>query len=148
MNPQHIKTGSEGEDLASDYLISLGHKIISRNFRTKFGEIDIISVDKFGITVFTEVKTIRRSHLQNPSVLYTEKSFPHAIHYAGDNSSADGPFRPEDNYTTGKAGRFRRVAQFYANKYPDSIGRKGYRLDLITLTISDSSVVIRRYRNV
>ncbi|WP_172633858.1 YraN family protein [Caldisericum exile] len=48
--------GKEGEDLATKYLISRGFKILERNFRTPFGEIDIIAV-KDGKLHFIEVKT-------------------------------------------------------------------------------------------
>ena len=48
--------GKEGEDLAVEYLCGRGYRIIARNFRTRFGEIDIIAAD--GPTVcFIEVKT-------------------------------------------------------------------------------------------
>lgn len=51
-NPIAIK----GEDLATKFLIDKGYKIIDRNFRKGYGEIDIISVKK-NILVFVEVKT-------------------------------------------------------------------------------------------
>ena len=48
--------GNRGEELATEYLQKKGYKIIERNFRTRFGEIDIICSD--GPTlVFVEVKT-------------------------------------------------------------------------------------------
>lgn len=45
-----------GETAVCEYLSGLGHEIVARNFRTKFYEIDIVSVcgDKI---YFTEVKT-------------------------------------------------------------------------------------------
>lgn len=49
-------TGLEGEEAAKEFLESKGHKIVARNFKTKFCEIDIVSVR--GDTIyFTEVKT-------------------------------------------------------------------------------------------
>jgi len=48
--------GKDGEDLAVNFLKKKGYKIIERNFRTSFGEIDIIAKDG-EIIVFTEVKT-------------------------------------------------------------------------------------------
>lgn len=35
--------GSMYEDMAVKYLVSQGHTIIKRNYRTSYGEIDIIS---------------------------------------------------------------------------------------------------------
>ena len=48
--------GIFGENAASEYLKSLGFHILSRNFRTKYGEIDIVALDKETL-VFVEVKT-------------------------------------------------------------------------------------------
>lgn len=50
------KLGQDGETLACDYLKRKGYKIITRNFRCRNGEIDIIAQDKETI-VFCEVKT-------------------------------------------------------------------------------------------
>ncbi len=48
--------GILGEDAVCSRLVEKGHRIIERNFRKSFGEIDIISqIDN--IIVFTEVKT-------------------------------------------------------------------------------------------
>lgn len=48
--------GKMGEDLAAEFLKKRGCKIIERNCRKKFGEIDIIMLDKNEL-VFVEVKT-------------------------------------------------------------------------------------------
>lgn len=53
-------TAKLGEDLACKFLISKGYKIIERNFRKGYGEIDIVTRFK-GSLVFIEVKT-RISH--------------------------------------------------------------------------------------
>jgi putative endonuclease len=45
-----------GEDLAEKYLKSKGYKILERNFRKGYGEIDIIAL-KDDTLVFVEVKT-------------------------------------------------------------------------------------------
>lgn len=50
-----------GEDIAAKFLKEKGYKIIERNFRKGYGEIDIIAVNK-NILVFIEVKT-RTSNL-------------------------------------------------------------------------------------
>ncbi len=45
-----------GEDAAANFLLKKGYKIIERNFRKGYGEIDIIAL-KNGILIFVEVKT-------------------------------------------------------------------------------------------
>lgn len=49
-------TGKLGEEIASKYLIKKGYKIIGKNFRKGYGEIDIIAIYQ-NILVFVEVKT-------------------------------------------------------------------------------------------
>ncbi len=48
--------GIKGEGLAVKFLKNKGYKIISRNFKTPIGEVDIIAQDG-KILVFVEVKT-------------------------------------------------------------------------------------------
>lgn len=49
-------TGACGEDVACSFLKKKKYKIIERNFRCPFGEIDIIAKDGIDM-VFVEVKT-------------------------------------------------------------------------------------------
>lgn len=54
-----------GEDKACEYLKKLGFKIIERNFRRGYGEIDIVALDK-DVLVFVEVKTRTSSFYGTP----------------------------------------------------------------------------------
>lgn len=49
-------TGRLGEVFAAEYLERLGYKILEKNYRKQFGEIDIVARDQ-GTLVFVEVKT-------------------------------------------------------------------------------------------
>lgn len=50
--------GALGEQLAVDHLIGLGLKILTRNWRCRYGELDVIAADADTNTVvFVEVKT-------------------------------------------------------------------------------------------
>jgi putative endonuclease len=51
-----MKLGDKGEELASKFLKRAGYKIVSQNYRTPLGEIDIIALDGETL-VFIEVKT-------------------------------------------------------------------------------------------
>ncbi|MBM4128834.1 MAG: YraN family protein [Nitrospira sp.] len=57
--------GSEGETFAVAFLEKRGYKIISRNYKTPIGEIDIIAQDGNTI-VFVEVKTRKDESLGKP----------------------------------------------------------------------------------
>lgn len=52
----NIDIGSYGEFLAQNYLLSKGYILLKKNYRTKTGEIDIIS-KKNSVLSFIEVKT-------------------------------------------------------------------------------------------
>ena len=47
--------GNLGENLACEYLVKKGYKILGRNYRITFGEIDIIA-QLAGVICFVEVK--------------------------------------------------------------------------------------------
>jgi len=54
--PEHLKTGSSGEQAAKAYLKKQGLKFLTENFSTRRGEIDLIFRDGKCL-VFVEVKT-------------------------------------------------------------------------------------------
>jgi putative endonuclease len=50
--------GALGEQVAADHLAGLGLRIVARNWRCRYGELDLIAVDPSADTViFVEVKT-------------------------------------------------------------------------------------------
>ncbi|MCK4881833.1 MAG: YraN family protein [Candidatus Omnitrophica bacterium] len=56
MTTQRTQLGQAGEDAAVAFLEHEGYQILRRNFRNKFGEIDIIAKDRDTVC-FVEVKT-------------------------------------------------------------------------------------------
>lgn len=63
MNKREI--GNKAEDIASKYLLDKGFKILERNFHSRYGEIDIIALDKDTI-VFIEVKYRKNNNFGTP----------------------------------------------------------------------------------
>ena len=74
MNEKAISTraiGDQGEELAAEYLLSNGYSIISRQYRSKHGEIDCIAQDSGGMIVFIEVKSAQSLKFGNPLLWVT-----------------------------------------------------------------------------
>lgn len=65
LSDSHSKrnVGTDGENRAALFLESRGYTIIARNWRTRFGEIDIIA-QKSDLLVFAEVKTLPSGGLE------------------------------------------------------------------------------------
>lgn len=70
--------GKKGESLAISYLKSLGFKIIERNFKKKYGEIDIVALDKDTL-VFVEVKTRWSQKFGSPEEAVTPRKLRSVI---------------------------------------------------------------------
>jgi putative endonuclease len=65
LTKSRIETGKEGEDLAVRHLRREGYRIVERNYRCAFGEMDIIA-RQGGACVFVEVKSRRSQQFGDP----------------------------------------------------------------------------------
>ena len=64
--------GRTGERLAVERLVQDGYHILERNFRCRYGEIDIVAEDEHDL-VFVEVKTRRGVAYGHPEEAVTER---------------------------------------------------------------------------
>lgn len=64
--------GDRGEEIAANYLQKIGYQILCRNYRTIYGEIDIIA-ESAGVTYFVEVKSRQYIGLIPPSASVDER---------------------------------------------------------------------------
>lgn len=101
--------GQIGEDIATQYLQNKGYKILERNYKKPWGEIDIIA-KKGQDLVFVEVKTL----------------------------SSGEHFLPEEEITFRKKKALRRTAKLYLaeNKYPAD---QNWRIDVIGIEMRDEN---------
>ncbi len=119
-----FEIGKLGENFACEYLVEKGYKIIERNFRKPWGELDIITMAPNKTLVFIEVKTVRNIDRQT-------------------NVSA------EEQLTTAKLQKLQRTASLYANHRSELINdKKGWQIDLLALTIIDKNVLVNHYENI
>jgi putative endonuclease len=65
MTAQRQRLGQAAEDHVCRRLLARGWKIVERNARTRFGELDIVALDG-GTLVFVEVKAGRRGSVFGP----------------------------------------------------------------------------------
>ena len=93
---KHLEIGELGENIACRFLKEKGFEILGRNYRKKWGEIDIIA-KKSGIIHFVEVKSVSRITLSDDVIRET---------------SAD-QFQPEDEIHLWKQKRLQRAIQSY-----------------------------------
>lgn len=56
MNSDHIELGDYGEGVALEHLLSEDYTLVTRNWRSEGGEIDLVMMDG-AVLVFVEVKT-------------------------------------------------------------------------------------------
>ena len=117
--------GNYGEDLACEYLVENRYKIIERNYRKPWGEIDIIAKDLDKTLVFVEVKTLQKT-------------------------GASNQLKPEDQLTRAKLNKLSRTASIYANNNQKLIKEaRGWRIDLIAITLNNTdSPTISHYKNI
>jgi putative endonuclease len=65
MTARRLRTGRLAEARAGEHLASLGYRIIERNARTRFGELDLVALDRRTL-VFVEVKAARAGSRVGP----------------------------------------------------------------------------------
>ena len=112
------RLGRWGEKRSEKFLKRKGLKILTRNFRCKTGEIDLIMVDSDGSVVFVEVKA------------------------RADEKFADA----EDSITSAKKTRLQKAARFFLASY--KIENRPCRFDIVTIILGQTGrPQIRHYEN-
>lgn len=114
--PTTSAQGQNGEEIAFVYLASRGYKIIARNFRTRFGEIDIVAIEDKTL-VFVEVKARKSQKFGLPEEAIDKRKLEHIIK-AGQYFKLKNPQTPDlqridlvaiDLSPAGKVGKVRLI---------------------------------------
>lgn len=110
------EVGNIGEEIASNYLESRGYKVISRNYRRKWGEIDLIC-EKLGTIRFVEVKAI-----------------------SVEDFSRERPYEPEDLVDQRKLKKVARTAALYMEEAGDD---REFQIDVVGVLLHMQNKVAR-----
>ncbi len=115
--PSTSEKGSKSEQLAEEYLVAEGFKIVSKNYHFgKIGEIDIIAREK-NVLVFVEVKS----------------------------RIGDNPIAPLDQITPAKAQKLKKTAEGYI--YTHGLYDQECRFDVIAIEYKRGKPEIEHLRN-
>ncbi len=122
--------GKKGEDIAAKYLERKGFFVVNRNYRKKWGELDIVA-EKNGKVYFVEVKTVSR------------RSF------GGHFEQEVNNYRPEDNVHPVKLKRLARTIQTYLlEKYRKSDPEWQFDLICVFLDMEKRVAKVRLMENI
>ncbi|MFA6006516.1 MAG: YraN family protein [Candidatus Paceibacterota bacterium] len=127
--------GQIGENCATTYLERHGYTVIERNYRKKYGEIDIIAL-KDGNLHFVEVKSVTADKIRGES---SGKG-------GGLSSDPDDEdYEAEENVHPWKLKRLRRTIEVYLlSKYPDDEDEEpDWQLDVVTVEVDREAHVGR-----
>lgn len=69
---EHNELGKKGEQLAVDFLLEKGYRIVEKNYRFRKAEIDVIA-QKENILAVVEVKTRSTNYFGNPEEFVSPK---------------------------------------------------------------------------
>jgi putative endonuclease len=108
MTQTRLRIGRGAEELVASRLASAGWAILDRNARTRYGELDIVAIDR-GTLVFVEVK-------------------------AGRAGSAYGPERPVHSVGPRKQRQIRRLAAAWMSEHRDGPRYSEIRFDAVGVT--------------
>ena len=116
---KHNELGVLGESIAAGYLVEKGMRVVERNFRRPYGEIDIIARATDGLLVFVEVKSVSYE---------ISRGDPSRVSYE--------TYRPEENIHPQKLRRLSRTIEAYllSKRYDGD-----WRFDVVAVFIDPKS---------
>lgn len=118
MDTARQKIGKMGETVAAEYLQRKGFRLIERNYRKPWGEIDIIA-ERDGMIRFVEVKTVSRE-------------------IGNADGSREMDYRPEELVDHRKLIKLARTADLYMESKND---RREHQIDVVGVILD-----VRRHK--
>ena len=130
---RHNEIGTNGESIAVNWVVSRGMNVIERNYRKKYGEIDIVAretIENGPKIHFIEVKSVSYE---------TKTMLEHAVSHE--------TWRPEENVHAKKQKRLKNVVSTWLNEH--MYGGK-WQIDIITVRMVPTMryAVVHLFENV
>jgi len=119
MNTRQQQIGRLGENIAAQYLSEKGYTILARNFRTPYGEIDMIC-HREHLLIFIEVKA------------RTSRTFGY----------------PEDSINSSKQAHMRASAEYYIGEHPECSNDCEFDVISVEITQNGKEQRIMHFENV
>lgn len=106
--------------MASNFLLSEGYEIISKNFTTRSGEIDIVALEH-GVITFVEVKYRTNKGFGEPEDFVTksklEKILKAARYYLVENELSDNDWRIDVVAIDRSSGEYKLLKNVYVDGF-------------------------------
>jgi len=124
---EEINIGKLGENIACRYLEEKGLRIVERNYRRKYGEIDIIAESEkrgaltlFGVERLTKFwsSPCKTTHFVEVKAIKSDLTVTH---------ETDNAYHPLDNMHPRKIERLKRAVESYHPKYVSYETKRGIR---------------------
>lgn len=125
MKSANFSKGRLGEQIASNFLKKKGYQILEQNFRTRYGEIDIIA--------------------SSPARLRSALAFVEVKLKLGSDFGL-----PEEMITPSKIGQIQKMAEVYLQQNPKIAAKyEQYRIDAICIVMEDGKIKrVNHYENI
>lgn len=147
--PQHLIVGRVGEDIACKYLQNKGYQIIERNFRRKWGEIDIVCRKNFihNSQFYPQVfhKTLAQRLLEGvKNVLWVTKNCStdikkgERIVFVEVKALKSESLNPEDNVTPAKQRKLIRTCELYMTSKRFDVDTD-WQIDVVAIKIDPAT---------
>lgn len=114
MSDNRVKLGRRGEAVAVQELIRRGYEIVSRNWRCRIGEVDLVAVSGDAWTFF-EVRTRRGREFG----------------------------LPEESLTSTKVERMVDVARMYLAAHNENVHEVDWRIGLVAVEMDEAGCLLR-----
>ena len=148
--PDHLKIGQWGEEIACRYLRKKGYEILERNFRNRWGEIDIVCEKTnppdpahSGIRAF--LRALTRAALR---LTRDKKQKDGTLVFVEVKTLKQGALEPEENMTHAKIKKLIRACEIYLSAHNLDLD-SNWQIDVVAITLNSAThkAQIAHYEN-